>query len=361
MKILHVITSLKTGGAEKLMVDIIPQLRDLGNDVDLLVFDGTYTPFYSELESNGVKVYNLGMYKSVYDIRYLYKLSRFLQKHKYDIIHTHNTASQLFVALLAGFMNVILCTTEHSTSNRRREMKWYAIIDRWMYSKYKYIICISDQAETNLKAYLGEFCLPKIVTIYNGVDIKKYMYATPCSDIVERFKGKKTAIMVAGFRYQKDQKTIIRAYSCLPDNFHFLFVGSGEKRKECEALVQELGLDERIHFLGLRTDIPQLLKSVDVVVMSSHFEGLSLSSIEGMASGKPFVASDVDGLREIVKGNGLLFEHENEKELAKIILSLDKNIDLYNKVVKSCQNKAIKYDISEMAKQYNKIYLSKGV
>ena len=67
MKILHVITSLHTGGAEKLMVDLLPRLRDLGNEVDLLLFDGTRTPFYKELEKSGIKIHYLSIGGNVYN------------------------------------------------------------------------------------------------------------------------------------------------------------------------------------------------------------------------------------------------------------------------------------------------------
>lgn len=63
MRILHVITSLQTGGAEKLMVDLLPRLRDFNNDVELLLFDGSYTPFYYWLEKEGIKIHSLGVIK----------------------------------------------------------------------------------------------------------------------------------------------------------------------------------------------------------------------------------------------------------------------------------------------------------
>ena len=359
MKILHVITSLQTGGAEKLMVEIIPQLINLGNEVELLIFNGAYTPFYKELEGKGVKIYCLGYRNNVYDVRNLLKLIKFFRKNKYDIIHTHNTAPQLFIAILSKF-NHLKITTEHSTSNRRRNLKWYVIIDKWMYSKYDKIICISDQAEINLKKYLGDSFNNKIITIYNGIDIKRYRDASPSLEITEIFTKYKTGIMVAGFRHEKDQETIIRAYTLLPSQYHFLFIGSGKKMNDCKRMAQELGLENRIHFLGSRMDVPNLLKSVDFVVMSSHYEGLSLSSIEGMASGKPFIASNVAGLKEIVEGYGLLFEHQNERELSNIILTLDKDRELYNTIIKQCQAKASMYDISVMAKQYNDVYLNKN-
>ena len=92
MRILHIITNLQTGGAEKLMVDLLPRLRDFNNDVELLLFDGSHTPFYYWLEKEGIKIHSLGVIKNVYHPIYLFRLYFFLKKHKFDIVHTHNTA-----------------------------------------------------------------------------------------------------------------------------------------------------------------------------------------------------------------------------------------------------------------------------
>ena len=204
MKILHVITSLRTGGAEKLMVDLLPRLRDLGNDVELLVFDGIRTPFYEQLEAEGINIYALRIGGSVYNPMNIFKLIPYLKK--YDIVHTHNTAPQLFAAIAHKFSNNCrLITTEHSTNNRRRSIKFFSFIDKWMYRQYTHIICISNIAETSLRNYLKEGFY-NISTINNGVDISKYMNAYPDQEILNQFKGKKTAIMVAGFRWEKDHK-----------------------------------------------------------------------------------------------------------------------------------------------------------
>ena len=97
MKILHIITSLRTGGAEKLMVDLLPRLRDFGNEVELLLFDGTQTPFYETLKKEGIKIHHLQIGGSVYNPLNLFRIIPYLKK--YDIVHTHNTAPQLFVAI----------------------------------------------------------------------------------------------------------------------------------------------------------------------------------------------------------------------------------------------------------------------
>jgi glycosyltransferase involved in cell wall biosynthesis len=90
--------------------------------------------------------------------------------------------------------------------------------------------------------------------------------------------------------------------------------------------------------------------------MCSHFEGLSLASLEGMSSGKPFLADNVDGLREIVEGNGILFEHEDAKGFADAILRLDGNKTYCDQIVKQCQEKASNYDINIMTEKYLDVY-----
>ena len=350
MRILHIITSLRTGGAEKLMVDLLPRLRDFGNDVELLLFDGTRTLFYEELENTGIKIHTLSVGGNVYNPLNILRLRKYLNK--YDIVHTHNTACQLFVAICSMLCSVVYYTTEHNTTNRRRDWWWYKSIDKWMYTRYNKIICISDQALKSLEDFHGKN--DKNIVIYNGINLDKYL--KPIKNITNNKDFIIT--MIAGFRYQKDQDTLIRALSLLPENFKLWLIGDGERRQELENLVTSQSLENRVKFWGIRNDIPELLEQTDIIVLSSHWEGLSLSSIEGMASGRPFIASDVNGLKEIVKGYGILFPHRDEKALASEIKSLCENPELYQKVATACQAKAKQYDINIMAKKYNELYNS---
>ena len=90
--------------------------------------------------------------------------------------------------------------------------------------------------------------------------------------------------------------------------------------------------------------------------MSSHWEGLSLSSLEGMSSGKPFIASDVDGLHEIVNGYGILFPEGNDKDLSGIILKLMTDKTLYTNIAKKCQKRAEEFDIQKTVNYYLNAY-----
>lgn len=352
MKILHVITSLRTGGAEHLMVDLLPELRSLGDEVELLVFDGTRTPFMDELESTGVKVQSLSVGRNVYSPLNIFGLCKFVNK--FDIVHTHNTACQLFAPLAKclNFGGAKLVTTEHNATNRRRDKKFLKWVDHWMYSKYLRIICISDQTKSNLVKYLGRNS--KIKTIYNGISIKRFLL--PIKQIKE--KQRLIVTMIAAFRTQKDQDTLIKAVAELPANYRVRLVGDGARRDELQRLAVAFQVADRVDFLGIRSDIPKLLAESDINVLSSHWEGLSLSSIEGMASGRPFVASDVDGLREIVGGNGVLFPEGDARKLAHEIRSLCENPEHYREVAIKCQEKAKQYDISVMARRYHELYLS---
>ena len=353
MKILHVITSLYTGGAERLMVDLLPLLKDNGkNHVDLLLINGVDTPFKRAVGQEGINVHCLSMTNDVYNPKNILRMRYFLRD--YDIIHTHNTACQFFVpiaALLTG-RKPLLVTTEHNATNKRRNRAWLKPVDRWMYSRYAAIICIADQTRNNLDEYLGK--QDKITTIYNGVNIDRFL--KPINDI----SGKDSFVitMVSAFRTQKDHETLMRAMKFLPNNYRLQFVGGGENvdKERLYSCCHDLGLDNRVTFMGVRHDVPEILEKTDFVVLSSHWEGLSLSSIEGMASGRPFIASDVDGLREIVGGAGVLFSHGDEKDLAQKILYLSKNPEEYQAVAKRCQEKARRYSISSMAKNYLDLY-----
>lgn len=362
MKILQVITSLEIGGAETLVVNLIPRFCALGHTVDLCIFNGTETPLMQRLkvESPQTKIYALG--HSVYNPLYILKLMKIMKG--YDVVHTHNSSPQLFVAIAGLFQHTKLVSTEHNTSNRKRNWKWYRPIESWMYGRYDHVICISKIAEERLREYMkGEWIVQSsnryktITTINNGIDVNAISQALPCKDLLSKKEERKAILMVAGFREQKDQDTILRAVNQLDkDKFEVWFAGIGERMEEVQQLSKSLGVDDRVRFLGLRTDIPNVLKAADIIVMSSHWEGLSLSNVEGMSAHKPFIASDVNGLREVTKGYGILFPHEDAKTLANEIEQLVENKEYYDEIADRCYNRALEFDISNTVSGYADVY-----
>lgn len=355
MRILHITTSLQTGGVEMLIVNLMPRFKALGYEVGVVAFNGERTALMVRLEKEcpECKIYCLG--HSYYSPWYIIKLIRIMRH--YDIVHTHNSSPQLFAAIANAFCRKKLVTTEHSTNNRKREKGGiFRFVDKWMYRRYNDVICISEIAEKKLREYLGNTDSQHICTINNGVDVEMFHNAEPLPELkAEKF----VAVMVAGFREAKDQDSLIRAMSLLPkEQYELWLVGDGVRRGELQNLVRGLNLQDNVKFLGLRTDVPNVLKSADVVVMSSHWEGLSLSNVEGMSVGKPFVASDVNGLREVTNDYGILFPHGDEKALAEIIVKLHDNKDYYKQVADKCYVRACQFDIKTMVEAYCNIYLS---
>ena len=362
MRILHFITSLRTGGAERLVTDLLPAFRDAGHEASLLLMDGTRTPLYEELERKGIRIDALSTgWRAMRNPLLLKRLTSYLKDCSFDIVHTHNTACQLLAAIAARRLPAALVTTEHNTTNRRRKWKVFRPADRWMYRQYRQIICVGEETRSALLAYLDdEDIARKTQVVPNGIDLSRFGNAAPDPEILA-IPGHKVT-MVAAFRAQKDHATLIRAMQYLQEDYRLLLAGGAETREDnavlqsCRDLVRELQLEDRVRFLGVRSDVPALLAASDVVVLSSHYEGQPLSALEAMASGKVFIASDANGLGELVHGAGLLFPVGEAEELARLIRAGCEDAILAEKVRKQCQNRAKTHSIGDNLRSYLEIY-----
>ena len=357
MKILQIINNLGSGGAEKLLEDLAPilnQYDDVACDILLLTDKGNV--FHESLLKKGVSI-DVVPFKNIYNPLNIFKIAKYIKTGNYDIVHSHLFPTQYWVALAQKLLKskkTKFLTTEHSTNNRRRGKCYFKPVERYIYSSYDKIVCITDEVRSNLVRWLApeEADLGKYVVINNGVNIEKIKNASPYkkNEILPGFtENTKLICMVGRFSKAKDQKTLIKAMSFLPENVHLLLIGEGPLRESCEEFSNGLNLTERIHFLGFRNDVANILKTSDVTVLSSHWEGLSIASIEAMAAEKPFVASKVPGLEDMVYGHGLLFEEGNSKELANIIAALLDDNDYYNDIAKKCSNRANDFGIDRMA------------
>lgn len=359
LRILTVITSLRMGGAERLITDMLPRLRERGHDAELLLFDGTRTPLYDALEQQGVTIHTLGTGAfQMWNPLHVFSLKRFLKRERYDIVHTHNTSCQLLAAMAAGKDAPILVTTEHNTFNRRRNWRWYDPIDRRMYGKYSHVFCVGAETERNLLLKLGGADgMPSTSVTLNGIDLGRFLNAVPDEGLLEEAdKGRHIVLMVAAFREQKDHSTLLKAMTHLPDDYRLWLVGDWVLRPAREKQAAELGIRDRVRFWGNRSDVPAIMAMADVVVLSSHYEGMSLASIEGMASGKPFIASDVEGLHDTVGGAGLLFPHEDDERLAELIRKVCEDKEFAAAVTKNCIERAECFNIDKTVDSYEQIY-----
>lgn len=357
LKVLHIINGLGTGGAEKLIIESLPQytVRNGQIGVDLLLLDGTNFPFKIRLEETfSGKVMSLGT-GQIYNPFHILKLIKYFAD--YDIVHVHLFPSLYFVAIakLISGSKAKFIFTEHSTNNRRVKNRFFRIVDRFIYKQYDLITAITPQVMQMLKETLH--LQNKVVVVYNGINVEQIRNAeslNPKSFFKE--EGSKILIQVSRFSSEKDQQTVIRAMHILPAYIKLLLVGDGEGIGSCRDLVNELELEDRIIFLGVRMDVPCLLKTSDIVIQSSFWEGFGLAAVEGMAAEKPLIASAVPGLFEIADGAGLTFKQGDEVGLAENVMTLIKNVTLYKKVATDCYIRAEKFKIEIMVDHLIKIY-----
>lgn len=359
MRVLNIINSLSVGGAQRLIRDMVPIMNDKGIETEVLVLRKNNSTFEDELSKLGEYIIFTGIDKIYSPIN----IHRILKKiDNYDIIHTHLFPSQYWY-IIANLINQSKCrsvTTEHNTVNRRRNKFIFRYPEKFIYTKYNKIICISESTEKNLCEWIPSIN-NKTITIHNGINLDKFKssYSYQRHELIPGLAADvKLVLMVARMTKQKDYRTLIMAAKLLPDNYHIVIVGDGSDRDELYKLVYQLKLSNRVHFLGIRTDVERIMKSVDIFVLSSNWEGFGLVAIEAMASGLPVVTSDVSGLSQIVRGYGRLFPKGDYEKLASCIIETLSQNHIYSKLSKACFERSKEFTIEKMVDRYIEVYKS---
>ena len=225
MKILHIISSLETGGAQRLLTELLPLLA-LKENISLLIFNDIENEFQKKIISKHITLYSLKQ-KNFYNPLIILKLIPILKR--FDIVHVHLFPCLYWVAIASLFSKTHLVYTEHSTNNKRRNKIYFKYLEKWIYSFYEKIISISKQTQNNLKIWLNASSNDeRFITIENGINIETFtnIEKTPKYEI-ELPKGKRI-LMISRFTQSKDQQTLIRAMMYVAKNVHLILVGNGE-------------------------------------------------------------------------------------------------------------------------------------
>jgi len=357
MRVLHVINGLGGGGAERLLTWLLPGLVTKGVTPEVFALSKESPFFLGDLKKAGIKV-RFSKTRKLYSILQIDAIRKEIVENNYDLVHVHLFPAQLWCSIAISGTRIPLITTEHSTSNRRRNKVVFKLFDSYMYSRMGKVICISNGTRDNLCNWVPKIC-SKTTVVHNGIEIHRFSEALPYEKarlVSGLTENDKIILMVSRFSPQKDQDTLVRALALLPEQFHVVFVGDGDRRKNVEHLTTSLHLSKRVHFLGNREDVPRIMKTADVLVQSSHWEGFGLTVVEAMATGLPVIASDVSGVREIAQGYGIVFQPGNHVELAGVIAEcLQREIN-YDKITEM-KKAAEKYSISNMVENYLQLYV----
>jgi glycosyltransferase involved in cell wall biosynthesis len=226
-----------------------------------------------------------------------------------DILHTHQTGSNFWGRLWGKLYRVpVIITHEHTAANEKNRVEH--MIDRMMSVFSDRIVTVS-QFDRDLSLELENLPPNKVEPIYVGIDTAKF--APTLTQQEARQKAglpldKKLIAIIARLVPQKNHRGLFAALTRLPDalkeDVHCLVIGSGDLEAPLRRDVTSMGLQDRVSFLGERTDIPVVLQAIDLLTLPSHWECLPSIISEALASKCPVVATAVGGVPEILDGVG---------------------------------------------------------
>jgi glycosyltransferase involved in cell wall biosynthesis len=280
------------------------------------------------------------------------RLARLFRRERIDVIHTHDERPLIYGSLAAclapGRRHV------HTRHGQRAEItrgqKWLIKLASWGAHEF---VCVSDDA--GRVAVAQGVSAKRIRTVRNGIDLTKFDYRGP--------QPGGPAVLVARLSPVKDVETLLRAAAQAvagqPD-FRLEIAGDGSCRPALQQLATELGLGERVRFLGEVRDVPALLARAGLLVLSSLSEGVSLTLLEGMARGLPVAATRVGGNPEVVADGetGLLVPPRDPAALANAMLRLWRDADLARRMGSAGRCRVEEhFDVRRMVARYEAMYL----
>lgn len=318
MRVLLVITGLGVGGAERQVCDLADGLNSLGHEVRLLYLTGTAVVWPASSE---VAVEGLGMGKNPLSFwGAIRAFKRHIESFRPDVVHSHMYHANILVRLarLTCSMPRLISTAHNTSEGGRLRSFLYRVTD----SLADLSTNVSDEA---VEAFVENGAVPKgrMIVVYNGIDLSRFHCVAPERQV---HAGDEFVLLAVGRLHpQKDYPNLLRAFSLLPRTYEgrglrLDIVGEGAERNRLEALARELGIESRVHFLGVRSDVPDLLNQADLFVLSSAWEGFGLVVAEAMACERRVVATDCGGVSEVLGGNGVLVPPSDHKALADGIL-----------------------------------------
>ncbi len=324
-RVLHFVTGGFSGGATQVAIALTTAALQGDSVQPLLVLRRkrhTDPGRIAELVAAGVPLQQVPGWSHVATVA---ALVRVCLDFKPEVLVAHGFSEHLwgrYAGLLAGVP--CLVHVEHNT--RERYTRWRLAQARWLAQRTDRIVGCSE----GVRRVLLDMGMPpdRTIAIANGIRVEPFANAD-AQPFVHRTPG---IVMVARFSKQKDHATLLRAVALLRDRGltpPVLFAGGGKDRPRAalEALAGQLGIAGQIQFLGVHRDVPGLLMGHQVCVLSTHYEGMPLALIEGMAAGCAVVGSAVLGVRELIRDgiDGRLVPEGDAEAMAQALQALLEN------------------------------------
>jgi glycosyltransferase involved in cell wall biosynthesis len=309
VRVLHIVGESRYGGAAKIILGLGHVAQAEGWQADILTTDPI---FQQAVTQHGLGLVNLDVIRReirpLWDLGGLARLYSFLRNEAYDIVHTHTSKGGFVGRLAARFAGVpLIVHTVHGFAfhedSPTRIQRFYSALERIASRWCDHVVTVS---EFHRKwAIELKMCSPdRITAIPNGLaDPEKPKVKAEELRAQLGVRGDDLVILnISRLAQQKGLEYLIQAAAALPPmrrRVQIIIAGDGPAREQLERLAVELGVTDRVRFIGFREDVVDLLAACDMVVLPSLREGLSISLLEAMAAGKPIVASNIGSQREV--------------------------------------------------------------
>ncbi len=327
MKILHIVETLHVGGLERVVLDLVKEQVARGDQCGVIcLFEKGILA--SEIEAQGIPVYICSK-KDGLDVAATKKLAEIVRSFRADIVHSHNVICNYYAALaLAANIRVPLINTRHGIGDIPKKQNWLYGLSLLRTS---YIVGVCDATSSMLRSQFSVFSR-KVRTVRNGIVLDHYQRRNRAAHLqlcklLDLPEDSLVIAIVARLNAIKNHSMLFQAFREVLREIpmaRLLVIGDGELRSALGSLVQQMGLEEEIIFLGDRRDVALLLPGLDVFALSSIKEGYSISLLEACASALPIVATNVGGNSEIVHHmkNGLLVQSEDTDSFADSLIAV---------------------------------------
>lgn len=350
MRLTHVITSLATGGAQNLVVDLSIEAARAGHLVRIVTFSPAAGLPLERAVQNGLEVVTLGA--SARDPRAICRLARVVKDS--DIVHVHLFPALYYAALAA--LGKPLVYTEHSTHNRRRESRWLRVFERAAYKHYDKVVAISAGAGEALQNYFSKIRLDVVVEVIpNGIGRN---YFDEPREVLPHDRPLKL-IAVGTLDSRKNFKDAVASVKGVT-GLSLSIVGDGPLAAKLRQQIADLHLEERVSLEGARGDVQRRLDTHHVLLSTSRFEGFGLVAAEAMARGCVVVAPDIAGLNGVVVDGetGLLYppSPDPSEAIARCLRLLRDDAATYGRLATNALRQSKRFGIERTSLAYLDVY-----
>lgn len=361
-KVFHVITKLDLGGAQKVTLMTLERLpRDL-YDLTLITHPEGLLAEWANRIPDMKRIWIPSIVRELHplkDLQAFFALWRLFRRERPDIVHTH-TAKVGIIARLAAKLAGVPCIfhTSHGFGfndfQGGFERRFYIALERLTAKITTRLFMVSySNAATAEKVGMakpGEWTLTR-----DAISVEEFMKPAPVRQMLHQWgvpEDKVVVGMVACFKTQKAPEDFIEVAARVVRrnrDVHFVMAGDGELRPSVEDRIRKYGVGNNVTLLGWQreSEMPELYRNLDVVVLTSLWEGLPCVFSEAMACELPIVATNVDGAREAIVNteNGFLHEPHDVDGMAESVLKLVEDKDLRHKMGQCGKSRVMEFDI----------------